>query len=215
MDDYAQFSNFFYPNSIAVIGVSPDKHNLGKNIVQNCLTFGYQGEILPVGLSGGVAFGQKIYRSLEEIDRSIDLAVILTPAKTIPGILEQCGRKGIKWVVIESAGFSEMGEKGKPLEAACIEMAERYGLRFIGPNGIGVTNLETGLALPFMILREDIPMGPVSVLSQSGGLLLSYLSFLAEEKIGVNKFVSMGNKLNVDENDLLGYLIQDEGTKII
>jgi acyl-CoA synthetase (NDP forming) len=215
MEDYAQFSTFFYPRSIAVIGVSPVQNNLGKNIVLNCLYFGYPGEIIPVGLSKGVAFGQRIRPDLESVDREIDLAVILTPAKTIPGILEQCGRKGIKHAVIESGGFSELGKEGEPLEKACVEVARRYGIRFIGPNGIGVTNLDNGLALPFMPLRRDIALGPVSILAQSGGVGLSYLNILAEEKIGVNKFVSMGNKLNVDENDLLGYLIQDEGTKII
>ncbi len=215
MEDYSQFSTFFYPKSIAVIGVSPVKNNLGKNIVLNCLHFGYPGEIVSVGLSEGIAFGQRIYQNLEEIDRDIDLAVVLTPAKTIPGILEQCGRKGIKHVVIESGGFSELGKEGEPLEKACVEVAHRYGIRFIGPNGIGVTNLENGLALPFMPLRTDITLGPVSILAQSGGVGLSYLNFLSEENIGINKFVSMGNKLNVDENDLLGYLIQDEETKII
>jgi acyl-CoA synthetase (NDP forming) len=215
MEDYAQFSTFFYPRSIAVIGVSPVQNNLGKNIVLNCLYFGYPGEIIPVGLSKGVAFGQRIRPDLESVDREIDLAVILTPAKTIPGILEQCGRKGIKHAVIESGGFSELGKEGEPLEKACVEVARRYGIRFIGPNGIGVTNLDNGLALPFMPLRRDIALGPVSILAQSGGVGLSYLNILAEENIGVNKFVSMGNKLNVDENDLLGYLIQDEGTKII
>jgi acetate---CoA ligase (ADP-forming) len=215
MEDYAQFSTFFYPRNIAVIGVSPVQNNLGKNIVLNCLYFGYPGEIIPVGLSKGVAFGQRIRQDLESVDREIDLAIILTPAKTIPGILEQCGRKGIKHAVIESGGFSELGKEGEPLEKACVEVARRYGIRFIGPNGIGVTNLDNGLALPFMPLRRDIALGPVSILAQSGGVGLSYLNILAEENIGVNKFVSMGNKLNVDENDLLGYLIQDEGTKII
>ncbi len=214
-DNYSQFSAFFYPKNIAVIGVSPVKNNLGKNIVLNCLYFGYPGEIIPVGLSKGVVYGQRIYESIENIDRDIDLAVILTPAKTIPGILEQCGRKGIKHAVIESGGFSELGKEGEPLEKACVEVARRYGIRFIGPNGIGVTNLDNGLALPFMPLRRDIALGPVSILAQSGGVGLSYLNILAEENIGVNKFVSMGNKLNVNENDLLGYLIQDEGTKII
>jgi acetyltransferase len=215
MDNYSQFSAFFYPKNIAVIGVSPVKNNLGKNIVLNCLYFGYPGEIIPVGLSKGVVYGQRIYENIENIDRDIDLAVVLTPAKTIPGILEQCGRKGIKHAVIESGGFSELGKEGEPLEKACVEVARRYGIRFIGPNGIGVTNLDNGLALPFMPLRRDITLGPVSILAQSGGVGLSYLNILAEENIGVNKFVSMGNKLNVDENDLLGYLIQDEGTKII
>jgi acyl-CoA synthetase (NDP forming) len=194
-----QFSRIFYPSSIAVVGVSPEEGNLARNIVMNSLTFGFKGELLSVGLTEGVAFGQRIYRSLDEIDREIDLAVILTPARTIPGILEQCGRKGITSAVIESGGFSELGEEGKPLEKACVDVADKYGIRFVGPNGIGVTNLEIGLALPFMPLRKDLSLGSVSVLSQSGGVGLSY----------------MGNKLNIDENDLLAYLIQDEGTKII
>ena len=215
MTDYEQFSTFFYPKNIAVVGVSADRANLGKNIVQNCLSFGYEGEILPVGLREGVAFGQRIRPSLDAIDGPIDLVVILTPAKTIPGILEQCSRKGVRHVVIESGGFSEMGEEGKPMEEACRETAQKCGIRFIGPNGIGVTNLEVGLALPFMPLRSDLALGPVSILAQSGGVGLSYLNFLADENIGINKFVSLGNKLNVDENDLLSYLIHDKGTKII
>jgi len=215
MNDYHQFANFFYPKNMVVIGVSPEKDNLGKNIVMNCLTFGFQGEILSVGLRSGVVFGQKIHPTLKEIDREIHVAVILTPAKTIPGILDQCGQKGIKWAVIESSGFSELGEEGISVEKACVQVAKRYGIRFIGPNCIGVINMENGVALPFMPLNRDIPLGPVSILAQSGGVGVSYVAFLAEENIGVNKFVSIGNKLNVDENDLLEYLIHDEGTRII
>ncbi|HDZ24047.1 MAG TPA: hypothetical protein ENH70_05855, partial [Desulfobacteraceae bacterium] len=125
----------FYPKNVAIVGVSPDKTNLGKNIVGNLLAFGYEGEILSIGLRGGVVFGQRIYPSLLDIDHPVDLAVLLTPAKTVPGLLEQCGKKGIKNVVIESGGFSEMGEDGLPLEKACLEVAEKYHIRFIGPNG--------------------------------------------------------------------------------
>jgi acyl-CoA synthetase (NDP forming) len=215
IDPQYAFRKFFYPDNVVVIGVSPEMTNLGRNIVKNLMDFGYRGEVLSVGIKGGVLYGQRIYHSMDSIDRKIDLAVILTPARTIPGILEQCGRKGIRHVVIESGGFSEMGEDGTPLEEACITVAERFGIRFIGPNGIGITNMENGLALPFWPLREDLTKGPVSVLAQSGGVGLSYLGFLADESVGLNKFISMGNKLNVDENDLLGYLIRDEGTEII
>ncbi len=218
MDERAmikELSNFFYPKNIVVVGVSAEKNNLGKNIVMNCLKLGYQGEILSVGLKGGVVYGQRIYKSLEEIKSDIGLAVILTPSITIPGILEQCGKKGIRYVVIESGGFSEMGRKGRSIERACLEVADRYGIRFIGPNGIGVINMENGLAMPFVPIQQDLHPGSVSILAQSGGVGLSYLAFLAEENIGINKFVSIGNKLNVDENDLLSYLIEDEGTKII
>ena len=208
-------NRFFYPRNVAVVGVSPEKNNLGKNIVKNLLSFGFRGEIISVGLRGGVLFGQRILSSLNQIDHPVDLAVLLTPATTIPGLLDECGEKGIRHVIIESGGFSELGEEGLPLEKACLETAERHGIRFIGPNGIGVTNLDHVLALPFMPLNRDLSLGPVSILAQSGGVGLSYIGFLAEEDIGINKFVSMGNKLNVDENDLLSYLIDDEGTRII
>jgi acetyltransferase len=208
-------NTFFYPANVAVIGVSPEPNNLGRNIVKNLLNFEYKGEILTVGIKEGVAFGQRIYRSLDQIDHSVDLAVVLTPSKTIPSILEACGRKGIKRVIIESGGFSETGQAGLPLEKACVELVERYEIRLIGPNGIGVTNMENGLVLPFWPMREDLSLGPVSILAQSGGVGLSYLGFLSEENIGLNKFVSMGNKLDVDENDLLAYLTRDKGTEII
>lgn len=209
------FSKIFYPENIVIIGVSPEENNLARNILLNTLNFGYRGEVLSVGLKGGVACGQRIHRTLDEISKPVDLAVILTPARSVPSILEQCGRKGIRAAVIESGGFSELGPEGIPLEKGCREAAERYGIRFIGPNGIGVTNLENGLVLPFMPLRSDLSLGSVSILAQSGGVGLSYLNFLADERIGINKFVSMGNKLNVDENELLAYLIEDPGTKII
>jgi acetyltransferase len=162
-----------------------------------------------------VVFGQKIYRSLDEINRKIDLAVILTPARSIPDILDQCGRKGIKNAVIESGGFSELGKEGHHIEMACHAVAKKHDIRFIGPNCIGVMNLENGLATPFMILQKGLSLGPVSIMAQSGGVGLSFLSFLVDEYIGCNKFVSMGNKLDVDEIELLDYLIQDDGTKII
>ena len=159
-DPKLDLQTFFYPKNVVVIGASPESNNLGKNIVQNLLTFGFKGEILSVGLKTGVIFGQRIYQSLDQVDHPVDLAVILTPAKTIPAILDQCGRKGIKRAVIESGGFSEMGEEGIPLEAACVEAARRHGIRFTGPNGIGVTNLENGLVTPFMPLRRDLSPGP-------------------------------------------------------
>lgn len=210
-----EVSSLFYPENVAVVGVSPEPTNLGRNIVENLLTFGFRGEILSVGVKQGVVYGQRIYPSLDDIDHPVDLAVLLTPAKTIPGILEACGRRGIRRVVVESGGFSELGEEGGALERACMTVARRYGIRIVGPNGIGITNLENGLALPFMPLRKDLALGPVSILAQSGGVGLSYLGFLAEEAMGLNKFVSMGNKLDVDENELLAFLITDPGTKVI
>ena len=206
---------FFYPESIVVIGVSNRPTNLGRIIVTNLLMCGFKGLIYSVGPQGGVIFGQPIHKSLDEIDRDVDLAVILTPAKTIPRIMEDCGRKGIRHAIIESSGFTEFSEGRKDLERQLLEAAQKWNIRFIGPNGIGIINTENGAAVPFVNLGEKIPSGHVAVLAQSGGVGLSYLNFLRAENLGLSKFVSMGNKLNVTEHDLLEYLIDDPQTKVI
>ena len=121
---------FFYPESIVVIGVSNRPTNLGRIIVTNLLKCGFKGLIYPVGPQGGVIFGQSIHKSLDEIDHDVDLAVILTPAKTIPGILEDCGRKGIRRVIIESSGFTEFSEGRKDLESQLIEVAREMEYSF-------------------------------------------------------------------------------------
>ncbi|MGC1404480.1 MAG: CoA-binding protein, partial [Thermodesulfobacteriota bacterium] len=206
---------FFYPTSVAVIGVSNSPDNLGRNIVSNLLEFQFDGQIFSVGPRGGVLFGQKIYPEIGQIPAEVDLAVILTPAITVVDILRQCGEKGIKRAVIESGGFREFAENRAHLEKELLQVAGKYGIRFIGPNGLGVINRENGLCLPFMAMHKEMRLGHISILAQSGGVGLSYIGFLASENSGINKFVSMGNKLNVTENDLLEFLIQDPGTEVI
>ncbi len=206
---------FFYPESVVVVGVSTKPNNLGKAIVTNLLNAGFKGLIYSVGPKGGVLFGQSIYKSLREIPGPADLAVILTPAATVPDVVDQCGRKGIKRVIIESSGFSEFDQSRKDLENELLEAAKKWGIRFLGPNGIGAINTEAGLAVPFVPLARDIPAGQIAVIAQSGGVGLTYLNLLRTEKLGLSKFVSMGNKLNVNESDLLEYLIHDPQTKVI
>ena len=206
---------FFTPRSVAVVGVSESPTNLGRRIIQNLINFQYDGIIYAVGPRGGVSFGRRIYHSVLDIPDSIDLAVILTPARTIPEILADCGQKGIRRAVIESAGFSEFGEEGKALEADVLEVARRASIRLMGPNGIGSMNMANGLCLPFAAINENLTSGHISIITQSGGVGLSYLNLLASESLGLAKYASIGNKLDVDENDLLEYLIEDEETSII
>jgi acyl-CoA synthetase (NDP forming) len=200
---------------VAVIGVSNSPDNLARNIVNNLMGFQFTGEIYCVGPREGVLFGQRIYPDIRRVPADIELAVILTPALTVPSILEQCGEKGIRRVIIESGGFREFAQERARLEQELLAVARRYDLRFIGPNGIGNINMENGLCLPFMHLNREMRLGRISILAQSGGVGLSYIGFLGSENIGINKFTSMGNKLNVDENDLLEYLLQDPGTEVI
>lgn len=206
---------FFYPTSIAVIGVSPRPTNLGRNIVANLVNYGFNGIVYAVGPSGGMIETRRIYRSVGDIPDHIDLAVILTPAQTVPAILEECGQKGMRWAIIETAGFREYTEEGSQLEDQIAKVAERYGIRFVGPNCIGAINMENGMCVPFPRLKKFVKPGEVSIITQSGGVGMSVLNLLSNEGLGMNKFVSVGNMLNVSAEDMLEYLIRDEGTGLI
>jgi len=206
----------FYPDSVAVIGVSERPDNLAATIVGNLLNFGYSGSVYAVGRRGGEVHGIPILTSVESLPDDVDLAVILTPAATVPGLLDACGKKGIRRAVIESAGFAEFSEAGRKLEEQVCAVARRWGMRFIGPNCISVVNMENGLCLPFGHLeRQAVKRGPVSVLAQSGGVSITYLLMLSEAGLGVNKVVSMGNKTDLDEVDYLTFLLDDPGSEII
>jgi acetate---CoA ligase (ADP-forming) len=205
----------FYPDIIAVIGVSNSADNLGLGIIYNLTEFGFRGIIYEVGPKGGVVAGRRIYKSVLDIPDQVDLAVILTPARTVADILDECGQKGIFWAVIESSGFREYGEEGKQLEERVIRVAEKWGIRFVGPNCIGVINKENGLCTPFTPLNPDIRRGDVSMISQSGGVGISVLNLMGNEGLGLDKFVSAGNMLNLQTEEFLEYLIEDPTTKFI
>jgi acyl-CoA synthetase (NDP forming) len=205
----------FYPNSVVVIGVSEKPDNLGRNIVGNLVEYGFNGVVYAVGPSGGVIETRRIYRSVEDIPDVVDMAIIMTPAPTVPDILEACGRKRIPRAIIETAGFREYDEGGKALEKEIDRVAQQYGIRYVGPNCIGVINMENGLCVPFPRLHKFLKQGHVSVISQSGGVGMSVLNLMANEGLGLNKFVSIGNMQNLDAEDMLEYLISDPGTDVI
>ncbi len=207
--------HIFSPRSVAVVGVSAKPDNLGRNILLNLIDFGFNGIVYPVGPSGGAITTRRIYKSVIDIPDQVDLAVILIPARFVPQVLEDCGRKGVKRAVIETAGFSEYSDEGKKIEDEVVAIAEKYGIRFIGPNCIGVINMENGFSVPFPRLKPFMRKGGVSVISQSGGIGLSIMNHMAAEGIGLNKFASVGNQLNIDAADLLEYFIGDEDTKTI
>jgi acetate---CoA ligase (ADP-forming) len=206
---------FFYPQSVAVAGVSEDPANLARGIVYNLLEFGYQGKIFPVGPRGGAIFGLPILLRLEELPQPVDLAVILTPARFVPEAVATCGELGISRVVVESAGFSELSPQGRALEGEIRALLQKYRLRLVGPNGLGVMNLEIGLALPFASFSPRPRLGPISIVAQSGGVATHLFAWMTREGLGLNKFFSLGNKLDVTENDALEYLLTDPGTRAI
>ncbi len=206
---------FFEAGSVAVVGVSDRPDNLGGAIVINLLTFRYGGRLHLVGPRGGSFQGLPILSSLAELPEPVDLAVVLAPARAVPGIVDDCGRAGIQRVIIESAGFGEKGGDGDALQQQLRDAAQRWGIRFIGPNCLGVASIHNGLVVPFAPLPDIYRQGGISVISQSGGVGIAYLSLLAHEGLGVARFVSIGNKLDVDECDLLEFLIRDSRTDIV
>jgi acetyltransferase len=205
----------FYPQSVAVIGVSDKPDNLGRNIVANLIEFGFNGIVFAVGPAGGVIQTRRIYPSIREITDPVDMAVILTPARTVPGILEECGQKGVHQAIIETAGFREYGEEGSQLEQKMVQIARQYNIRFVGPNCIGVINMENGFGVPFLLLKKLVKPGEVSIITQSGGVGLSVLNLMTNEGIGLNKFVSVGNMLDINAEDVLEYLVDDPSTQEI
>ncbi len=205
---------FFNATRVAVIGVSPRPGNLGQRIIRNLLNYQFKGEIIPIGPRGGVVQGFAINTSLRKVQGKIDLAVILTPAKTIPSILEQCGQARIKRVVIESGGFGEFDSRGKILSDKLVAIAKKHKIRIIGPNGIGIVNRHTGLSVPFASLPKP-SSGGISIITQSGGVGVTYCNEFVSEHLGLAKFASIGNKIDVNESDLIEYFSRDDKTKMI
>lgn len=201
----------FYPESIAVVGVSEGHANLGKLIVKNLLDFQYTGKIYPVGQKGGEIYGLKIYTTLEEIPGKIGLVVFLIPAAVIPDYLESAAKLGVKRAVISSGGFSELGEDRKGLEEKILKIARDNDMRFTGPNCIALINQDNGICLPFVRLSR-FPNGKITLMTQSGGVGLSLISLFKAQNLGINKYVSLGNKLNVGETDILPFLEKDPNT---
>ena len=206
---------FFYPQSVAVVGVSESPDNLGQGIVANLLSFNYPGEIFLVGPRAGTAFGRPIFPSLTDLPQAVDLVVILAPARFVPALVRECGELGITRVVVESGGFAELDEAGRSLEEEVRSLLQHYGMRLVGPNGLGLMNLENGLALPFAQIPRGIRKGQISIIAQSGGVATHLLAWLNREGLGLNKFLSLGNKLDVAENEVLAYLLEDPGTAAI
>ncbi len=206
----------FFPASVVIFGVSAAPTNLARNIILNLQRFGYQGDVYAVGKDGGEVSGVNIYPTVGDVPAVPDLAVFLLPARYVPEGIEACGRKGIKRAIIESGGFSEYADQGRDLEREVLGIARRWGMRVIGPNCISIVNLENGLALPFVPLEDrEVRKGHVSIVAQSGGIAMDCMRLLSYENLGASKLISMGNKLDVNENDFIEFLCTDPDTRVI
>ncbi len=206
---------FYYPKSVAVVGVSENPANLGRGILRNMKECGYQGKIFPIGPRGGNVYGLPVLKQVEDLTEPVDLAAILTPARYVPRVVAACGELGITRIVVESGGFAELGEQGQALEEEIKALIRQYDLRLVGPNGLGVINMEIGLSLPFSQINPQPRKGSISIIAQSGGVGMHVMAWMTKEGLGLNKFLSLGNKLDVKENEVLAYFLEDPGTRAI
>jgi len=208
----------FYPKSVAVIGASHVPGKVG-NAIMRSITLRFNGKVYAVNVKGGEieVNGKKfkVYRSIKEIPDEIDVAVIAVPAKFVPDVIDECGEKGVRGAIVISAGFKEAGRAD--LEEELVRRARKWGIRVVGPNCLGVTNLENGFDCNFNPPERQArpPFGKVAFMSQSGAFGAAILDWAAREKIGMSKFISLGNMADLDESDFMEYLGDDEKTGVI
>ncbi|MCJ7762618.1 acetate--CoA ligase family protein, partial [Candidatus Bathyarchaeota archaeon] len=203
----------FNPKSVAIIGASDQEGSVGYAIVKNFTQLGYAGKVYFVNMRKPEILGIKTYPTVGQIPEPVDLAMIATPAKTVPDVVEQCGKAGVKGAIIVSVGFKETGAEGKALEDKILEIKKKYGIRIIGPNCIGIIRPKINLNATFV---DKMPKpGKIAFLSQSGALGSAILDWAIHENIGFSNFVSVGSMIDVDFGDLIDYFGTDSQTKSI
>jgi acetyltransferase len=205
----------FWPRSIAVVGASNREGTVGRELFANVLMNGYTGVVYPVHLTAKSILGVKAYPSVLHVPDEVDLAVIIVPAVAVPAAMEECGQKGVKSAIVISAGFKEMGEQGRLLERKVKEKADKYNIAMVGPNCFGMINTDPRVKLNSTFGRIMPGHGNIAFISQSGALGIAALEFAKSRDIGLSKFISIGNKADVNENDLLSFLKDDDETGVI
>ncbi len=201
----------FYPKSIAIIGASSKKKTVGNDVVKNLVNQGYEGKIIPINPKIDELYGLKVYHDIKEVEAEIDLAVVAIPAKIVPQNLEIAAQKGAKAAAVISAGFKEVGNI--ELEEELKQVCKENDMALVGPNCLGVINPEIQMNASFGHLMPKL--GHVAFMSQSGALCTAVLDYAQDLGVGFSKFVSIGNKADVDELKLIKYLAEDDQTKVI
>ncbi len=203
--------HLFEPQSIAVVGASKDPKKIGHTVVSNILSSGFKGKIYPVNPSGGEMLGLEIHRSIEQINAPVDVVCTTIPAQFVYDSVKSCADAGVKFNLIISSGFSEVGNIEE--EKKIVSYSRQHGMRVIGPNIFGVYSAEANMDATFG--PGNILPGSVAIITQSGALGLAMIGKTKVENIGISAIVSVGNKCDIDETDLLGYLAAQNRTKVI
>ncbi|MEX0865623.1 MAG: GNAT family N-acetyltransferase [Acidimicrobiia bacterium] len=205
----------FFPRSVAVIGASNDPGSIGGKLFNNLLGTGFTGPLYPVNPSSKVVRSVRAYPTVLDVPDEVDLAYVVVPQRFVLDVVRQCGDKGVRGVVVISAGFSEVGETGAALEAELLKEVRDSGMRMVGPNCMGLLNTADAVRLNGTFAPVYPPAGNVAMSSQSGALGITILDYAARNNIGISQFVSVGNKADVSGNDLLLAWEDDPQTDVI
>ncbi|MEW8202172.1 MAG: bifunctional acetate--CoA ligase family protein/GNAT family N-acetyltransferase [Candidatus Thiodiazotropha endolucinida] len=206
-------TSLFSPKSIAMFGASDRKNSVGEVVFKNLISSGFKGDIYPINLKHDKVQGIKAYKSIEAIIKPVELAVVATPAKTIPAIVQACGEHGVKTMIILSAGFRESGTAGRRLEDKIVELAKDYGMRFIGPNCLGLIRPDQGINITFG--NNNAAPGNLALVSQSGAICTAILDWAEVNDIGFSTVISTGIGADLDFGDYLDFLVSDPMTDSI
>lgn len=209
----SSISPFFNAKGVAILGASTNPKKLSYGILENLLTYGYQGGVYPVNPNAESILGRKAYASISDVPDPVDLAVVVLPVTIIMETMREIGERGIKTVVIITGGFKELGPEGAETEKSVKKLAETYGMRVIGPNCVGTIDVRTGLNSTF--IKGVPPAGPIAFISQSGAICGGVIDFIINSKIGFSHFASLGNEMDVTETDMLEFFAEDENAKVI
>src|SRR5574337_279912 len=207
-------SIFLSPKSIAIIGASDKEGSVGRAITSNILK-GYTGKILPISPTRETVFDKKAYKTVLDVPEQIDLAVVVTKNDVVPAVLEECGKKGIKGAIVITAGFKEVNEEGAKLEKRLAEIAKQYNIKIIGPNCLGVMNLAPQTMMNSTFLKVTPKSGGIALVSQSGAICAALVEDASAQGIGFSAVISMGNKVDLNEVDMLKMLADHDQTKVI
>jgi acetyltransferase len=207
-------NSIFNPQRIALIGVTTNPNSVSGKVLINLVSGGFRGVVYPVNPDNEAVMGIPCYPDVKSLPKIPDLAIICTPAEKVPDIVKECGEKGVRGIIIMSAGFKEIGEEGRKLEAEIkLEIRKYEGMRVIGPNCLGI--IVPGIKLNASFAAHMPKAGNIAFISQSGALCTSVLDWAIEGKIGFSQFVSVGNSMDVEFGDLIDYFGEDENTNCI
>jgi acetate---CoA ligase (ADP-forming) len=215
MKHSGNLDSLFAPKSIAVIGASNRQGSVGRAVFTNILLNEYAGTVYPVNPKDRSISGVRSYPTVQDLPESVDVAVVVVPASIVPAVAEECGKKGVRGLIVISAGFKEVGQDGAALERQVASLAQKYSMRMVGPNCLGAINTDPEVRLNASFASQMPLEGSIAFASQSGALGEAVIDYAAGEGIGFSKFISLGNKADVNESDVLQYLKADPKTKVI